>query len=278
MAAKEAVGGAARDVKALLGFFLGAALLLAQLVAVFVFTGLASVGYSYMVADSYAESGEPPSYFPLVATVSGEPPSDYRLVRWGERDAGVASRPQRSFFLSVLTSEASQIFPDHKPLPTCCFPHRPLFQDSSRVRHLMSASSTDPPSVEFSQMALCWPNCCPLHHTMAAQRDCALLEQRVLPIDSEQTRDTSRRDHMNIGGEESTTAVNVVAQGQANALGGTRQKAAWHPGAGRRLRAPSRGAATLSMQGPSASRVGGGPPQSRLGRRPVPVRCPAPRR
>ena len=100
MAAKEAVGGAARDVKALLGFFLGAALLLAQVVAVFVFTGLASVGYSYMVADSYVESGEPPSYFPLVATVSGEPPSDYRLVRWGERDAGVASRPQRSFFLS----------------------------------------------------------------------------------------------------------------------------------------------------------------------------------
>lgn len=93
------MGGVARDVKALLGFFRGAALLLAQLAAVLIFTGLASIGYSYMVADSYAEGGEPPGYFPLVEAVSGEPPSGYRLVQWAERGAGIASKPPRSFFL-----------------------------------------------------------------------------------------------------------------------------------------------------------------------------------
>ena len=60
--------------------FLGTTLLLTQLVAVFVFTGLASLVYSYAIADSYDQNGEPPNYFPLVAAVSGEPAGGYRLV------------------------------------------------------------------------------------------------------------------------------------------------------------------------------------------------------
>lgn len=87
------------DVKALLRFFLGAALPLVQLAAVLVFTALASIGYSYIVADSYAEGGEPPGHFPLVEKVAGGPPSGYRLVHWAERGAGIAPNPQRSFLL-----------------------------------------------------------------------------------------------------------------------------------------------------------------------------------
>ena len=60
--------------------------MLTQLVALFVFTGLASVGYSYLVADTFSKNDAPPGHFPLVAATPRPSPDRYRLVRWSERE------------------------------------------------------------------------------------------------------------------------------------------------------------------------------------------------
>jgi hypothetical protein len=97
-AAREA-RAATRKVPALrllLRLALAVASLAFHLVAVLLFTGLASLGYSHLTAERFAHDAQPPAHFPLVASV-GE---GYRLLRWGEYRAHPAAPGERALLLS----------------------------------------------------------------------------------------------------------------------------------------------------------------------------------
>jgi hypothetical protein len=75
---------------------LGVASLAFHLVAILLLTGLASLAYSYLVAERFADDAQPPGHFPLVASVG----DGYRLLRWDEYQAHPPAPGGRALLLS----------------------------------------------------------------------------------------------------------------------------------------------------------------------------------
>jgi hypothetical protein len=72
-------------VRRALRFFLRTVGLLALLVAALVFSGLASLAYSYLDAETFEDGGEPPARFPLVVASPGSTDGGHLLIHWAER-------------------------------------------------------------------------------------------------------------------------------------------------------------------------------------------------